>query len=234
MLKLCFLENVADSLKILLKVSSYAFYCAFSAQNLDTKEGGKKSHSRSLMGNFGKHKVSKMRDSVCCSRSDSIPGTLGMFYCLRQVWCVWGQWGKTMWLHLVYLLLLRKILASSSMENLLKMITQTQEKSCLTKKIIFTSDVELQMLWWNLQQQQSNVDKCLGVFLFSRLLSPWVTMFDLRSTAVPCRVCCYCLSTCSKGLLWLSTGFGLLLCKNVFFSDLFMVLHIVFICSCSC
>uniref|UniRef100_A0A8B9DDE1 Phosphoinositide phospholipase C n=1 Tax=Anser cygnoides TaxID=8845 RepID=A0A8B9DDE1_ANSCY len=34
-------------------------------QNLDTKEGGKKSHSRSLMGNFGKHKVSKMRDSFC-------------------------------------------------------------------------------------------------------------------------------------------------------------------------
>lgn len=134
MLKLCFLETVADSLKILLKVSSYTFYCTFSAQNLDTKEGGKKSHSRSLMGNFGKHKVSKMIDSVCCSRSDSISGTLGMFYCLRQVWCVWGQWGKTMWLHLVYLLLLRKILASSSMENLLKMITQTQEKNLPDQK----------------------------------------------------------------------------------------------------
>uniref|UniRef100_A0A8B9DB93 Phosphoinositide phospholipase C n=1 Tax=Anser cygnoides TaxID=8845 RepID=A0A8B9DB93_ANSCY len=39
-------------------------------QNLDTKEGGKKSHSRSLMGNFGKHKVSKMRDSFCWFMSD--------------------------------------------------------------------------------------------------------------------------------------------------------------------
>uniref|UniRef100_A0A8C0A0V5 Phosphoinositide phospholipase C n=1 Tax=Anas zonorhyncha TaxID=75864 RepID=A0A8C0A0V5_9AVES len=39
-------------------------------QNLDTKEGGKKSHSRSLMGNFGKHKVSKTRDSFCWFMSD--------------------------------------------------------------------------------------------------------------------------------------------------------------------
>uniref|UniRef100_A0A8B9DB06 Phosphoinositide phospholipase C n=1 Tax=Anser cygnoides TaxID=8845 RepID=A0A8B9DB06_ANSCY len=41
-----------------------------SCYNLDTKEGGKKSHSRSLMGNFGKHKVSKMRDSFCWFMSD--------------------------------------------------------------------------------------------------------------------------------------------------------------------
>lgn len=76
---------------MLLKVSSYTSYCTFSAQNLDIKEGGKKSHSRSLMGNFGKHKVSKMKDSVCSSSSHSILETLGMFYCLEQAWCVWGS-----------------------------------------------------------------------------------------------------------------------------------------------
>lgn len=32
-------------------------------QNSDIKESGKKSHSRSLMGNFGKHKVSRTRVS---------------------------------------------------------------------------------------------------------------------------------------------------------------------------
>lgn len=57
-------------LKVLLKVSRCTHYCTLSAQNLDTKEGGKKSHSRSLMGNFGKHKVSKTRDSFCWFMSD--------------------------------------------------------------------------------------------------------------------------------------------------------------------
>lgn len=69
-LKACLSETVTDFLKILLKLSSYTHYCTLSAQNLDTKEGGKKSHSRSLMGNFGKHKVSKMRDSFCWFMSD--------------------------------------------------------------------------------------------------------------------------------------------------------------------
>lgn len=62
-LKCCLLETVADSLKTFLKVFSYAFYCTFSAQNLDTKEGGKKSHGRSLMGNFSKHKVGEINES---------------------------------------------------------------------------------------------------------------------------------------------------------------------------
>uniref|UniRef100_A0A8C0EVS9 Phosphoinositide phospholipase C n=1 Tax=Bubo bubo TaxID=30461 RepID=A0A8C0EVS9_BUBBB len=53
-------------------------------QNLDTKESGKKSHSRSLMGNFGKHKVSKTRDSVCCSRSGSILEALGIRLARRR------------------------------------------------------------------------------------------------------------------------------------------------------
>lgn len=90
-LKLCLLETVADSLKTLLQVSSYTVYCTFSAQNLDTKEGGKKPHSRSLMGNFGKHKVSKTRDSVCFSRSASNLETLRMFYSLGQAWSRGGE-----------------------------------------------------------------------------------------------------------------------------------------------
>ncbi|OPJ85458.1 1-phosphatidylinositol 4,5-bisphosphate phosphodiesterase eta-1 isoform A [Patagioenas fasciata monilis] len=39
-------------------------------QNLDTKEGGKKSHSRSLMGNFGKHKKAVKATSKYHSTSD--------------------------------------------------------------------------------------------------------------------------------------------------------------------
>ncbi|NXW27355.1 PLCH1 phosphodiesterase, partial [Phaetusa simplex] len=39
-------------------------------QNLDTKEGGKKSHSRSLMGNFGKHKKGVKAASKYHSASD--------------------------------------------------------------------------------------------------------------------------------------------------------------------
>ncbi|XP_010115124.1 PREDICTED: 1-phosphatidylinositol 4,5-bisphosphate phosphodiesterase eta-1, partial [Chlamydotis macqueenii] len=39
-------------------------------QNLDTKEGGKKSHSRSLMGNFGKHKKAAKAASKYHSASD--------------------------------------------------------------------------------------------------------------------------------------------------------------------
>ncbi|XP_009958176.1 PREDICTED: 1-phosphatidylinositol 4,5-bisphosphate phosphodiesterase eta-1, partial [Leptosomus discolor] len=39
-------------------------------QNLDTKEGGKKSHSRSLMGNFGKHKKAVKAASKYHSASD--------------------------------------------------------------------------------------------------------------------------------------------------------------------
>ncbi|XP_009876776.1 PREDICTED: 1-phosphatidylinositol 4,5-bisphosphate phosphodiesterase eta-1 [Apaloderma vittatum] len=39
-------------------------------QNLDTKEGGKKSHSRSLMGNFGKHKKAVKAASKYQSASD--------------------------------------------------------------------------------------------------------------------------------------------------------------------
>ncbi|XP_065495971.1 1-phosphatidylinositol 4,5-bisphosphate phosphodiesterase eta-1 isoform X3 [Caloenas nicobarica] len=39
-------------------------------QNLDTKEGGKKSHSRSLMGNFGKHKKAVKATSKYHSASD--------------------------------------------------------------------------------------------------------------------------------------------------------------------
>ncbi|NWS68132.1 PLCH1 phosphodiesterase, partial [Crotophaga sulcirostris] len=39
-------------------------------QNLDTKEGGKKSHSRSLMGNFGKHKKAVKAASKHHSASD--------------------------------------------------------------------------------------------------------------------------------------------------------------------
>ncbi|KFQ40456.1 1-phosphatidylinositol 4,5-bisphosphate phosphodiesterase eta-1, partial [Mesitornis unicolor] len=40
-------------------------------QNLDTKEGGKKSHSRSLMGNFGKHRVSKMTQFAALDDEES-------------------------------------------------------------------------------------------------------------------------------------------------------------------
>ncbi|NXH20516.1 PLCH1 phosphodiesterase, partial [Bucco capensis] len=39
-------------------------------QNLETKEGGKKSHSRSLMGNFGKHKKVVKATAKCQSASD--------------------------------------------------------------------------------------------------------------------------------------------------------------------
>ncbi|NXL85504.1 PLCH1 phosphodiesterase, partial [Alectura lathami] len=39
-------------------------------QNLDTKEGGKKSHSRSLMGNFGKHKKAGKATSKCSASDD--------------------------------------------------------------------------------------------------------------------------------------------------------------------
>ncbi|NWQ80006.1 PLCH1 phosphodiesterase, partial [Columbina picui] len=39
-------------------------------QNLDTKEGGKKSHSRSLMGNFGRHKKAVKATSKYHSASD--------------------------------------------------------------------------------------------------------------------------------------------------------------------
>ncbi|XP_025009542.2 1-phosphatidylinositol 4,5-bisphosphate phosphodiesterase eta-1 isoform X5 [Gallus gallus] len=39
-------------------------------QNLDTKEGGKKSHSRSLMGNFGKHKKTGKATSKCSTSDD--------------------------------------------------------------------------------------------------------------------------------------------------------------------
>ncbi|NXP50409.1 PLCH1 phosphodiesterase, partial [Heliornis fulica] len=43
-------------------------------QNLDTKEGGKKSHSRSLMSNFGKHKKSAKTTSKYHSASDDDEG----------------------------------------------------------------------------------------------------------------------------------------------------------------
>ncbi|XP_069649032.1 1-phosphatidylinositol 4,5-bisphosphate phosphodiesterase eta-1 isoform X9 [Haliaeetus albicilla] len=43
-------------------------------QNLDTKEGGKKSHSRSLMGNFGKHKKAVKAASKYHSASDEEEG----------------------------------------------------------------------------------------------------------------------------------------------------------------
>lgn len=96
-LKFCLLETVAGSLKTFLKVSSYTFYCTFSAQNLDTKEGGKKSHGRSLMGNFGKHKVSGINESSgCCSGTGSIPETLPVFYGSRQAWWAWGQRGGSL------------------------------------------------------------------------------------------------------------------------------------------
>ncbi|XP_010715331.1 1-phosphatidylinositol 4,5-bisphosphate phosphodiesterase eta-1 isoform X2 [Meleagris gallopavo] len=39
-------------------------------QNLDTKESGKKSHSRSLMGNFGKHKKTGKATSKCSTSDD--------------------------------------------------------------------------------------------------------------------------------------------------------------------
>ncbi|XP_021250863.1 1-phosphatidylinositol 4,5-bisphosphate phosphodiesterase eta-1 isoform X3 [Numida meleagris] len=39
-------------------------------QSLDTKEGGKKSHSRSLMGNFGKHKKAGKATSKCSTSDD--------------------------------------------------------------------------------------------------------------------------------------------------------------------
>ncbi|XP_042737104.1 1-phosphatidylinositol 4,5-bisphosphate phosphodiesterase eta-1 isoform X2 [Lagopus leucura] len=39
-------------------------------QNLDTKESGKKSHSRSLMGNFGKHKKAGKATSKCSTSDD--------------------------------------------------------------------------------------------------------------------------------------------------------------------
>ncbi|NXJ14801.1 PLCH1 phosphodiesterase, partial [Odontophorus gujanensis] len=39
-------------------------------QNLDMKEGGKKSHSRSLMGNFGKHKKTGKAASKCSTSDD--------------------------------------------------------------------------------------------------------------------------------------------------------------------
>ncbi|XP_015727714.1 1-phosphatidylinositol 4,5-bisphosphate phosphodiesterase eta-1 isoform X4 [Coturnix japonica] len=39
-------------------------------QNLDMKEGGKKSHSRSLMGNFGKHKKTGKATSKCSTSDD--------------------------------------------------------------------------------------------------------------------------------------------------------------------
>ncbi|NXC47855.1 PLCH1 phosphodiesterase, partial [Penelope pileata] len=39
-------------------------------QNLDTKEGGRKSHGRSLMGNFGKHKKAGKATSKCSASDD--------------------------------------------------------------------------------------------------------------------------------------------------------------------
>uniref|UniRef100_A0A803VAV4 Phosphoinositide phospholipase C n=1 Tax=Ficedula albicollis TaxID=59894 RepID=A0A803VAV4_FICAL len=46
------------TVRALLKATHQSFSVNLR-QNLDTKEGGKKSHGRSLMGNFGKHKVTR-------------------------------------------------------------------------------------------------------------------------------------------------------------------------------
>uniref|UniRef100_A0A8C3Y8Y8 Phosphoinositide phospholipase C n=1 Tax=Catharus ustulatus TaxID=91951 RepID=A0A8C3Y8Y8_CATUS len=60
------------TVRALLKATHQSFSVNLR-QNLDTKEGGKKSHGRSLMGNFGKHKVSEINESWgCCSRTGSI------------------------------------------------------------------------------------------------------------------------------------------------------------------
>ncbi|NWX36441.1 PLCH1 phosphodiesterase, partial [Notiomystis cincta] len=66
------------TVRALLKATHQSFNVNLK-QNLDTKEGGKKSHGRSLMGNFGKHKVSEINESSgCCCGTGSIPETLAI------------------------------------------------------------------------------------------------------------------------------------------------------------
>ncbi|NXE95348.1 PLCH1 phosphodiesterase, partial [Menura novaehollandiae] len=57
------------TVRALLKATHQSFSVNLK-QNLDTKEGGKKSHGRSLMGNFGKHKKSAKAAAKPHSASD--------------------------------------------------------------------------------------------------------------------------------------------------------------------
>uniref|UniRef100_A0A8C3V254 Phosphoinositide phospholipase C n=1 Tax=Catharus ustulatus TaxID=91951 RepID=A0A8C3V254_CATUS len=57
------------TVRALLKATHQSFSVNLR-QNLDTKEGGKKSHGRSLMGNFGKHKKAAKAAAKAPSASD--------------------------------------------------------------------------------------------------------------------------------------------------------------------
>ncbi|NWW75074.1 PLCH1 phosphodiesterase, partial [Climacteris rufus] len=57
------------TVRALLKATHQSFSVNLK-QNLDTKEGGKKSHGRSLMGNFGKHKKAAKAAARAPSASD--------------------------------------------------------------------------------------------------------------------------------------------------------------------
>uniref|UniRef100_A0A8C9N0L1 Phosphoinositide phospholipase C n=1 Tax=Serinus canaria TaxID=9135 RepID=A0A8C9N0L1_SERCA len=61
------------TVRALLKATHQSF-SANLKQNSDTKEGGKKSHGRSLMGNFGKHKVTAKAAAKAHSASDDEDG----------------------------------------------------------------------------------------------------------------------------------------------------------------
>uniref|UniRef100_A0A8C0V5I9 Phosphoinositide phospholipase C n=1 Tax=Cyanistes caeruleus TaxID=156563 RepID=A0A8C0V5I9_CYACU len=61
------------TVRALLKATHQSFNVNLK-QNLDTKEGGKKSHGRSLMGNFGKHKKAAKAAAKAHSASDDEDG----------------------------------------------------------------------------------------------------------------------------------------------------------------
>ncbi|XP_064241091.1 1-phosphatidylinositol 4,5-bisphosphate phosphodiesterase eta-1 isoform X3 [Passer domesticus] len=61
------------TVRALLKATHQSFSVNLK-QNLDTKEGGKKSHGRSLMGNFGKHKRAAKAAAKAPSASDDEDG----------------------------------------------------------------------------------------------------------------------------------------------------------------
>ncbi|XP_038002179.1 1-phosphatidylinositol 4,5-bisphosphate phosphodiesterase eta-1 isoform X4 [Motacilla alba alba] len=61
------------TVRALLKATHQSFSVNLK-QNLDTKEGGKKSHGRSLMGNFGKHKRAAKAAAKAHSASDDEDG----------------------------------------------------------------------------------------------------------------------------------------------------------------
>lgn len=170
-------------LKILLKVSRCTHYCTLSAQNLDTKEGGKKSHSRSLMGNFGKHKVSKTRDSFCWFMSDFLTTRYALLLQTGMV-CVKTR-KKNCLVTLDIIFRVQKNIAAKSTESSSKTRSQNQKYFCLTTSLVFISEEELLVFWSDLQQQRSSVNNCFSLFLFSRLPPTQLMLFFIWGPNLP-------------------------------------------------